>query len=667
MRSALVTPAFGTLALVWLMAAGVATTPKAQDRPAPAETQTFRSSVKLIDIDVFVHDKDGHNVRGLTRDDFEIIEDDQVQELRAFTFVDLPTASPSPAVNELVEPDVVTNRGPRGRLYVIVLDSPSTASPSSWLSGQSYDVLVKRLADRFVDENLQTGDLAAVVNPQGTYSDSTSFTASKEGLHAAIARYGRGRSGNIENIENLDAATRSIQTYETIGDVAARLGAINGRRKAILLIGSQMRFQSPECPAGASSQSLACQIASRWPAITAAYRDAVTAATRNNVAVYTIDPSGLTTDTGAEEMDRRAALQVVAEDTGGIAVVGTNNFATAFTDIVRDTSTYYVLGYVPASDYRDGKFHQVKVRVRRPGFYSVRARKGYTAPAPEKAPAPGTKELPAIVTAGREALAMPIPVQGLDVSLFTAPFKGTNGNAEVIIGGRISGDLLLENGQATALSYQVFTEDNKVQTGAYKVFTLNVKPGSRDTIEAHGMHFIDQLSLPAGQYELRYAVNQAGGGVGSVVVPLRVPRFDETLSVSGMILMSPATADRFMVVRSPAEFLDRLEANPTSERAFRAEDTIRAYVEVYAGDVGRSPRALTVTGHLTAASGTVIAEVNGQLQSGTPASGGLPYIIEFALDEIRDLPAGRYVLSVDVASRENRVPLVREIPITVVN
>lgn len=60
-------------------------------------------------------------------------------------------------------------------------------------------------------------------------------------------------------------------------------------------------------------------------------------------------------------MDRRAGLQVVAEDTGGLSVIGTNNFAGGFQSIVRDNSTYYILGDSPATEYRDGKFHDVVV------------------------------------------------------------------------------------------------------------------------------------------------------------------------------------------------------------------------------------------------------------------------------------------------------------------
>ena len=74
-----------------------------------------------------------------------------------------------------------------------------------------------------------------------------------------------------------------------------------------------------------------------------------------------------------------ARLRTFSEATGGIATVGTNDFAGGFKRIVEDNSAYYVLGYHPAELKQDGKFHEISVKVKRPGV-QVRARKGYYAP-----------------------------------------------------------------------------------------------------------------------------------------------------------------------------------------------------------------------------------------------------------------------------------------------
>ena len=131
-------------------------------------------------------------------------------------------------------------------------------------------------------------------------------------------------------------------------------------------------------------------------------RDAIAAASRANVNFYTIDPRGLhdmgdeimemggfpagseprPEPAGASQHERRLAadsLRTLAEETGGFAAVEKNDFADAFDRIVRENSSYYVLGYYPPSNKRDGRFHKIEVKVKRPGLRGP-ARKGYAAP-----------------------------------------------------------------------------------------------------------------------------------------------------------------------------------------------------------------------------------------------------------------------------------------------
>ena len=79
------------------------------------------------------------------------------------------------------------------------------------------------------------------------------------------------------------------------------------------------------------------------------------------------------------------SLRSLSEDTGGYAAVNSNDFTKAWERIVADNSSYYVLGYYPKNEKRDGRFRRIEVKVRREGV-EVRTRKGYTAPR-GKAPA----------------------------------------------------------------------------------------------------------------------------------------------------------------------------------------------------------------------------------------------------------------------------------------
>ena len=71
-------------------------------------------------------------------------------------------------------------------------------------------------------------------------------------------------------------------------------------------------------------------------------------------------------------------LRTLADNTDGRAIVNRNDLAAGMKQIVRDTSAYYLLGYNSTHTATDGKFHEIKVRVKRPGI-QVRARKGYWA------------------------------------------------------------------------------------------------------------------------------------------------------------------------------------------------------------------------------------------------------------------------------------------------
>ena len=85
----------------------------AQAPSAPSQDfPTFRSGVQLVEVDVIVTDRQGNSVRNLTKDDFEIIDDDRVQSVRTFSLVDLPVPPlpPAPVPGRVdVQPDTATN------------------------------------------------------------------------------------------------------------------------------------------------------------------------------------------------------------------------------------------------------------------------------------------------------------------------------------------------------------------------------------------------------------------------------------------------------------------------------------------------------------------------------------------------------------------------------
>lgn len=139
-------------------------------------------------------------------------------------------------------------------------------------------------------------------------------------------------------------------------------------------------------------------------------REIIGEANRGNSSFYTIDPRGLAvfdTEIGpapppplavdsAMLRSRIDSLRTLAEATDGIAVLNTNDLDAGLRRISDDLSSYYLLGYYSTNGRPDGRFHNIKVRVKRPGV-DVRSRKGYRSPTLAE------------MTAARTAATAPVP------------------------------------------------------------------------------------------------------------------------------------------------------------------------------------------------------------------------------------------------------------------
>ena len=115
----------GLLVLLTLMVLSAG----AQQQPSPLDTPIFRSAVDAIELDAFVFDAQGNPVTDLTENDFEIIEDGQLQEIASFAVVNIPietTVRPVAATTAVA--DVRTNEQPEGRIYLIAVDEIPGAS-----------------------------------------------------------------------------------------------------------------------------------------------------------------------------------------------------------------------------------------------------------------------------------------------------------------------------------------------------------------------------------------------------------------------------------------------------------------------------------------------------------------------------------------------------------
>jgi VWFA-related protein len=116
--------------------------------------------------------------------------------------------------------------------------------------------------------------------------------------------------------------------------------------------------------------------------------DLTKAANRANATLYTIDPRGLIAgpdidqevnmnDWNAYVRETQDSLRVLAEQTGGIAIVNQNDFDKGLKRIDNETSDYYVLGYYSSNPDPTRRTRRIEVRTSRPGV-TIRARESYS-------------------------------------------------------------------------------------------------------------------------------------------------------------------------------------------------------------------------------------------------------------------------------------------------
>ena len=676
------------------LTAGQAPAP-AQPPPAAQQPPTFKVRVDYVEVDAVVTDRQGRIVRDLKKEDFQVLEDGKSQAITNFTMVDIPVdkdnrplfaASP-------IEPDVKTNEKPfDGRVYVMVVDDLHTRF------GRSQRVKVA--ARQFIERRLGANDLMAIVHTAGSSEASQEFTSNKRLLLAAVDRtQGRKLDSATANKTNEFNRTRDIRqqgdalndpddmergfnarsTLDTLRNVAEWFGSVRGRRKAILFVSEGIDYDIYDVIAQNNSTHRSASM------VLDATRDAIGAATRSNVAIYGIDPRGLT-DLGDESIElgsfpddtslgvgpgslqselrlSQDSLRTLSEETGGFAVVNKNDFSTAFQRIVEDNSSYYVLAYYPP-DARPGRTHKIDVRVTRPGL-TVRARKAYLTPKKIDPPKtagnnPSTPEL-------RDALDSPLPVSGLTMHVFAAPFKGAAPNASVLFGVELRGrDMKLEPNSKILLSYIAIDANGKVKGGNTDSLTLtNLKPESKARIEQTGLRMLNRLDLPPGKYQLRIAAHDpSGGNVGSVQYDLDVPDFAKApFSISGLVLTS-ASGSAFPTAKADEQLKPMLPGPPIALRAFPQNDEIALFTEVY-DNAGATPHKVDITTTVTTDEGKALFKTD-EVRDSTDLGGkrgGYGYTTRIPL---KDLALGSYVLKVEAHSRLGATPPVaRELQFTV--
>lgn len=584
--------------------------------PSPAEAdEVVRISTSMIRVDVTVTDKKGKVVRDLRPDEIEIYENGEKQKISGLTFIssvretekNVPRSS-SPAAP--LPPTPIKPEGVR-RTIALVVDDLTLSWESTYY--------VRRALRKFVDEQMQAGDLVAIIRTGAGIGALQQFTTDKRQLLAAIERVkwnsaGNGGIGAFAPLQprmdtgepeeepqpgerTQEGIEREFNDFRESVFATGTLGAVNyivrgmselPGRKSILLLSDGFKMFTQDASGFRDSGR-----------VMESLRRLVDQANRASVVVHTMDARGLvvtgltaadnTSGRSPEQLesamndrrdqlfDTQAGLRYLAAQTGGTSIVNNNDLVGGIRKILDDQS-YYLVSYEPDGDTFDPKtrrFNKLEVKVTRPDT-RVRYRSGFFGVADEKIaaakPVSGIQRL-------YDALISPFAVNEMSVHL-NALF-GSDRRAGSFVRSLVhvrAEDITLTD-EPDGLKKGVFDilavgfGDNGVPVDQIsKTYTITMRKDVYERFMKTGLvyNFTFPVKKP-GAYQLRVALrDHATGKVGSANQFVDVPNLKKgRLTLSGVALESASLKDFEARNRSQPLPIDSSSEADTALRKFK--------------------------------------------------------------------------------------------------
>ena len=425
---------FWSTGLLVVLAVGLsaqAPQPPQTAAPAPAQAPSrppdFKSLIDLVTNDVIVRDDKGNFIPDLRKEDFVVLEDGVKQEITSMQVItggrvtNVLAPPPPPPPEGIILPPSKPKNDTSGRIFLFFVDDLHLQFHNT---GRIRD-LFKRISKELVHE----GDLFGIVS-SGPSSIAQDMTYDRSRLDEAIKKIAGNELRPDEIIQGPTGADgpsevryRAHVAFSTVNDVLVELEKVHNRRKALVYVSDGYDFNPFEDarlglmdPNSPFAQNQMAQSQNQINAQNASSNgttpqqdpmalqqktqeefadadlarelgDLTRSANRANVTMYTIDPRGLV---GMGDIDQQVdpsqwneyvrktqdSLRVIAEETGGIAIVNQNDFTKALKRIDAETSDYYVLGYYSTNPDPTRRRRVMVVKVNRPNA-TVWARKEY--------------------------------------------------------------------------------------------------------------------------------------------------------------------------------------------------------------------------------------------------------------------------------------------------
>jgi len=582
----------------------------------PGTVPTFKADTNLVIVTVFARDKEGRPVKGLTKDDFIVLENGKPQTISVFEYqnLDLPETAKPVEVETPSSPTAPSTPAPESplkyrdrRLLVLYFDWSSLADADQ--------VHALDAAKEFIRKQMKPADLVSIASFGTIVKIEEEFTGDKDRLMARLDKIQPGAYSELsadaatEEVTDQDSAFQADMTEFNVFNTDRKLGALEDlasklrslpEKKSIIFFSSGVSRS-----AGMENESQ--------------LRSAINAAVRANVSFYPVDvrglqsaplggdasqaaPTGTALYSGSTQSQARSkrndsqdTLYALASDTGGKATFDTNDLTLAARQAQRDQQSYYVIGYYSADARKDGNFRRVEVKLAAKKAIALDYRKGYYAPKEFRAFNADDKERQL-----DEAMQSGDPITDLPIAVEIDWMRLGKGRYFVPISVKIPGSAIpLQKKGTSEVTRADFTAQVRDAKGApvnavRDEIEIRLRENKAGMLAARSLLYDTGFTLPPGKYKLKALVREnLTGKIGTFESKFEVPELEsntDRLALSSLVLStqraktgeevgraerSTKKSDKHPLVRNGEKIV------PSVTRVFQREQTLTVYAEAY--------------------------------------------------------------------------------------
>jgi VWFA-related protein len=582
-----------------------------QEPAKPQVSQTpIQVSTELVLVNVVARDKKGNPIRDLKKEDFTLFEDGKKQQISTFDFedVDQLAASAEPTISGAAPGTLLhsTKKAPptldaRDRRLMVLFFDFSAMQP------EEIDRAVDA-AKKFVNVQLKPADLVALVSLATNMHVDLDFTDDRDKLSAALSNYTASEGQGFDN-GTTGSAEGTAETGGSYTEDDTDLNTFTADRK-LLAIQSLVTVLG-KLPQKKSIVFFSNGITQTGVDNQSALRAATAAAVKANTSIYSLDIRGLqafppggeaqnaslhgqSAYTGASvlnDLNGNAASQdtlaTLSADTGGKAFFDSNDFNAVFTQVQKDSSVYYVLGFTSSNSAKDGKYRHLKVTVNRPDL-KLDFRSGYYA----------GRDFEHLNRADREQqlddeLAAQLPRVDVPVYAGASYFRRDDSHyylsvSLVVPGSQIPFVTEKDKDNATIDIIGEVLEGGKFPVGHLRD-TVKLAVDSTREIRRKNVQYNTGFLLAPGNYHLKFVIREnQTGRMGSFETDVHVPDLRKSpLKMSSVILSSLRVPAAGKKNNNNPLVQDQMELVPNITHVFAVDQHLYLQYEIYDASKGK--------------------------------------------------------------------------------